>query len=436
MNKILIIGLGSVGKGLLPLLRWKFPDVEINILTADPVEYDIVTEFNVYSLCTIPVTKENYEYQLGEFRLAAGDLLINAAVGVSSMDLIKWCDKNKVLYVDACIEPWEGGYESENVLETTNTFLRRQLIDSTMRCETTALIGMGANPGLVSAFVSEALTIMAEDHGIDPLASDAYKACMLGVKVIQISEEDTQSPYTQHPKQFTNTWSVDGLLTELKQRSEIGYGSHEPKNVAGITRIDGEVSAYLDTIGAATKAYTWIPFKGKMDGFVLTHNESISIAESLSIRHNGYSPTVFYCYNPAPYTTQAIHEWSHSGYPEIKKEQKHVFSSDEIWIGSDTLGVLLMTDNYSFWYGSRLENIVAENHFPYNNATTLQVTATILSGIEWMLRNPKEGVCEAHTIPSKELLSGIRPFLGDMIQSYTKWAPEGDLTFETFRVKK
>ena len=56
----------------------------------------------------------------------------------------------------------------------------------------------------------------------------AQLAQALGVRVIQVSERDTQSgAMPRAPGEFVNTWSVEGFIAEALQPVEIGWGSHE-----------------------------------------------------------------------------------------------------------------------------------------------------------------------------------------------------------------
>ena len=102
----------------------------------------------------------------------------------------------------------------------------------------------GANPGLVSHFTKQALeeigTRVAEGRPSPArvaaveaaLADDRYNdlAHLLGVKVIHISERDTQ--ITSQPKEvneFVNTWSVEGFYEEGIAPAEMGWGTHEKR---------------------------------------------------------------------------------------------------------------------------------------------------------------------------------------------------------------
>jgi len=91
----------------------------------------------------------------------------------------------------------------------------------------------GANPGLVSHLVKQALLNIARDTEsmqASPVAAESWAklAQTLGIKVMHIAERDTQ--VTNVPKQaneFVNTWSVDGFVSEGAQPAELGWGTHE-----------------------------------------------------------------------------------------------------------------------------------------------------------------------------------------------------------------
>ena len=156
----------------------------------------------------------------------------------------------------------------------------------------TAVLTHGANPGLVSHLVKQALLNIAADTSVqvDEPASRAEWAQLaqkLGVKVIHIAERDTQvSSRPKEPNEFVNTWSVDGFVGEGCQPAELGWGSHEknwPRD--GKRHESGRGSAiYLMQPGAATRVRTWTPLSGPFHGFLITHAESISISDYLSIK--------------------------------------------------------------------------------------------------------------------------------------------------------
>src|SRR5207245_2028656 len=90
----------------------------------------------------------------------------------SSVALIEFCQEAGALYLDTCIEPWPGGYTDPNLSPSarSNYALRESALALRARGadRPTAVITHGANPGLVSHFVKQALLDIARDA--DPAA--------------------------------------------------------------------------------------------------------------------------------------------------------------------------------------------------------------------------------------------------------------------------
>src|SRR3954447_23918697 len=78
-----------------------------------------------------------------------------------------------------------------------------------------------------------------------------------------------------------HTWWVEGFLSEGMQPAELGWGTHEkwmPSN-AHTHQTGCGAAIYLMQPGANTRVRTWCPTRGAQYGFLVTHNESISIAD-------------------------------------------------------------------------------------------------------------------------------------------------------------
>ena len=76
-----------------------------------------------------------------------------------------------------------------------------------------------------------------------------------------------------------------------------------------------------------------------------------------------------------------------------------------------------------YWYGSQLDIDEARELAPYNNATSIQVCAPVLSGIIWALENPDRGVVEADEMDFARNLEICMPYLGPVVAVETKWTP-------------
>ncbi|WKB53730.1 homospermidine synthase [Eleftheria terrae] len=435
-GKILLVGFGSIGQGLLPLLlrHLSISADRISIITADRNGESIAREYGV-SHSVNPLTPTNYQ-EILKPRLKAGDFLVNVSNDVSSFALIELCQRLGVLYLDTCIEPWAGGYVDEALTpdERSNYALREQVLGlrRDLPRGPTAVLTHGANPGLVSHFVKQALLDVARDLQVEadvPTQREGWAdlARRLGVKVIHIAERDHQeSQPRKQPGEFVNTWSVDGFAGEGCQPAELGWGTHEQQLPPdGQHHAYGcQAAIYLNRPGAATRVRSWTPMAGAYHGFLITHSEAISIADYLTCRNGGqpaYRPTVHYAYHPCDDAVLSLHELA--GRNWALQPRKRVVKED-IVSGVDELGVLLMGHGRgAYWYGSRLSIDDARQLAPHNGATGLQVTAAAMAAIDWAIRHPAQGIVEPEDLPFDQILRFSRPYLGEVVAAYTDWTP-------------
>jgi len=172
---------------------------------------------------------------------------------------------------------------------------------------------------------------------------------------------------------------------------------------------------------------TWTPLEGPFHGFLVTHNESISIADYLTLREDGvvrYRPTVHYAYHPCDDAVLSLHEFAGKNW-RLQDDKRLMM--DEIVQGMDELGVLLMGHaKGAYWFGSRLTIQQARRLVPYNNATSLQVTAAVLAGLVWAIENPRAGIVEADEIDHVRVLEIAGPYLGELVGIYGDWTPLRD----------
>jgi homospermidine synthase len=438
-GRILFVGFGSIGQGVLPLIlrHIGIPASRITIVTADDLGREEAERYGV-KLIKQPLTRENLRRTLDPL-LGRGDFLLNLSVDVASTALIRYSWEKGAMYLDTCIEPWPGGYTDSALpaAKRTNYALREEALALRTGAarQPTAVLTHGANPGLVSHLVKQALLNIAADTNVDPgkpAAKNEWAALAqkLGIKVIHIAERDTQvSSIPKEPDEFVNTWSVDGFVSEGCQPAELGWGSHErnfPRD--GKRHESGNGAAiYLGQPGVATRVRTWTPKAGPLHGFLITHGEAISIADYLTVKEGGqviYRPTVHYAYHPSDNAVLSIHEFAGRNY--IFQSRKRIMM-DDITAGSDELGVLLCGHKKNaYWYGSRLNVDEARQLAPYNNATSLQVTAAVLSGLIWAMENPNNGITEPDDMDFRRPLEICRPYLGELVGEYTDWTPMSD----------
>jgi homospermidine synthase len=436
-GRIVMVGFGSIGQGTLPLLlrHIDLRPAQIVIFTGDENGRQVAEEYGV-EFNVIPLTRANYRSVL-EPRLSRGDFLVNCSTDVSSVALISLCQERGVLYIDTCIEPWAGGYTDISVPPEarSNYALREAALALKRPGMPTTILTHGANPGMVSHLVKEALLNIARDCG---RAVDAPRdrlgwarlAQSLNIRAIHIAERDTQvAEPRKAPDEFVNTWSIDGFVGEGCQPAELGWGSHEKhfppdgrRHTAG-----SRAAIMLMRPGASTQVRTWTPLAGPIHGFLITHSEAISLADYLTLGEGDspeYRPTVHYAYHPSDDTVLSVHELAGRNW---RMQPRIRLVKEEIVSGIDELGVLLMGHEKGvYWYGSRLSIGQARALCPHNSATSLQVTAPLAAGVIWALKNPDRGIIEPEEMDHAEVLAFIRPYLGELAGAYGEWTPLAD----------
>ena len=439
-GRIIMVGFGSIGQGVLPLIlrHIGIAAQRITIVTAEDRGKSEADEFGVRFIREA-LTRENLRRVLDPL-IGRGDFVLNLSVDVSSIALIKYAWEKGAMYLDTCIEPWPGGYTDPGVpaARRTNYALREEALAlryGNTRAPT-AVLTHGANPGLVSHFVKRALLNIAADLGMDvaaPKMRDDWAALArtLDVRTIHIAERDTQvSTVRKRPNEFVNTWSVDGFVSEGQQPCELGWGSHErnfPRD--GKRHESGSQAAiYLTQPGCATRVRTWTPRAGNIHGFAITHGESISIADYLTVSEGGqvrYRPTVHYAYHPCDDAVLSVHEFCGRNY--ILQDHKRILMQEISPGGIDELGVLLAGHKKNaYWYGSQLSVDEARKLAPHNSATSLQVTVATLGGVIWAMENPNRGVVEPDDLNFERVLEIAMPYLGPVVGAYTNWTPLTD----------
>ncbi|MGX1100773.1 homospermidine synthase [Amorphus sp. MBR-141] len=440
---VVMIGFGSIGRGTLPLIERHFQFDRDRMVVIDPVDTDraLLDERGI-AFEQLAITRDNYREVLTPLLTKGGGqgFCVNLSVDTSSLDIMKLCREIGALYIDTVVEPWLGFYfdKSAGAAARTNYALRE-----TVRREkaanpggTTAVSCCGANPGMVSWFVKQALVDLAGELKLDraePTSREEWAAYMrdLGVKGVHIAERDTQRARLPKPMGvFWNTWSVEGFISEGFQPAELGWGSHEtwqPDNMH--SQAEGCQSArFMLQPGANTRVRSWCPTPGAQYGFLVTHNESVSISDYFTVGSGldpEYRPTCHYAYHPANDAVLSLHElFGNGGTPQ---KELHVLDETEIVDGIDELGVLIYGHaKNAYWYGSQLSIEETRRIAPYQNATGLQVTSAVLAGMVWALENPAAGIVEADEMDYRRCLEIQRPYLGPVNGYYTDWTPLTD----------
>jgi homospermidine synthase len=460
---MMIVGVGAVCQVFLPImmaeLDWPwdhivFLDAAETVKTRIPAPLLEKARFVVHEL-----GEENHRDIFAKY-LGAGDVLLNLSV-IHSLKCLLWCMENDVSYMDTSREEWasdERVHRSDrlnrSLLSMYDLNYANQVAFEKFHKEhpgrrvATSVLCHGMNPGMVSHFAKIGLRDIANklmaDKPDDSRVPDIRAALeaknfarvsqLLGVKVIHISERDSQaSVYPKAVNEFVNTWSIPGFIEETGMYSQVGWGTHERFTPTDAMFFDyGEKNiACLATKGGKTKARSWVP-SGPIMGYVMPHDECFSMSKYLTIRDETtgepvYRPSVYFVYQPSDLAIASLHEFEARGY--VLQDRIRVLNDREIAFGKDEVGVLIMGHDYgAWWVGTRLDIASARELVPGHNATTLQVACSVLGGLKWLLANPWQGVHYPETLPSEEILAIARKYLEPVVSVQSSWNPLNDRT--------
>lgn len=462
-GRLLIIGCGSVSQCAIPLVLKliDMPSDKITIMdfvdnrsrVKEAIQKGVNYVFD-------RVTRENYKELLAKYA-GPGDMIIDLAWNIETIALLEWARANQILYVNTSVEEWDPYRDEQRndptkyTLYTRHMELRKMLARWGDNEGTTAIVDHGANPGLVSHFTKHALIeitekiLKTESNASRKSALEralggkqfAKLAQLVGVKVIHISERDTQ--ITDQPKQvneFVNTWSIEGFFEEGVAPAELGWGTHERYIPEGafFHKEGPQNQICLNTVGMKTWVRSWVPC-GEITGMVIRHGEAFSISDRLTVWEDGkavYRPTVHYAYCPTDAAINSLHELEMRQY-RLQENQR--IMNDEITSGADELGVLLMGhDLTAWWCGSLLDIGTARKLVPHQQATTLQVAISVVAAAMWMIENPRRGVCLPDDVDHKFILDISLPYIRPFLSQRVDWTPLKNLNtkFTKFDVEK
>lgn len=447
-NKVLILGYGSVSKCLLPILlkHVSIPHKNITVIDFADKRKELSSWMRRgVKFCQERVTPINISQVLSE-HVSPGGLIIDLTWNVDCIEMLSWCNENKVMYINTSVEEWDpyADIHNKTPFQKSLYYRQKEIHKTAARWrgpKVTAVLDHGANPGLISHFTKKGLVDIAHKLLSDPDVPSKSKhrvreylkqkifsrlAKELNVKVIHISEHDTQ--ITDRPKrynEFVGTWSIEGLREEGIAPAEMGWGTHEKEIPLFSTfpPANSKNQIFLSQMGMNTWVRSWVPNE-EIIGMVIRHAEAISISNHLTVREKGrivYCPTVHYAYMPCNETITSLYELRCRNY-DLQKQLR--IMNDEIIGGEDILGALLMGHRYnSWWTGSMLSIHQSRRLVPHQNATTVQVAIGAVSAIMWMLENPEKGICSPDDLPYEYILNIAYPYLGHFKSSPSDWTP-------------
>ena len=115
-----------------------------------------------------------------------------------------------------------------------------------------------------------------------------------------------------------------------------------PLSLSRADLVAARCAIYLTRPGSSTRVRSWTPDEKHYHGFLITHDESIAIAEYYTVPREGddglcpvYRPTVHYVYHPCDDAVKSLHELVGKNYHQQPQQR---LIKDEIISGTARFG--------------------------------------------------------------------------------------------------
>lgn len=427
-NRIVQLGFGAVGKSFFEKVskEIKFDKDNYFIISRDKLEYTFFLELGgkVGNFIVADIHRKNFKQIFSKY-LNEGDLLIDFADGVGTKDFVEWCAYNNVMYLNTGETDWDDNWYNIFEENLKKNEMRDQLKQNINVNKYPIVLQHGNNPGLVSHFVkaglayivkkqfknNKKLNTLLEQKKFNEVAKE------LDLKEIHVNDNDYQEvkePFDQD--KLYSTWSIDSFFFEMLSEATVNIGTHEKidyqKECKSIDLKNGFLTfkdLAIDKVGK-----TYYP-KGKFEGFLVPHEETITIAKSLEVKNREeviYRPTVMFLYSPCKFAIKYLKSARVNDYlnHDSTKQQNtkneiirgfkypkraEILYKEQIKNGTEYVGVLLLGSNFKpVWVGNRIK----KNFLYKDKRTSFWQTPTItpvamsaLAATCWMITNKDRG---------------------------------------------
>lgn len=427
-GNIVQFGFGAVGKSFYEKVSQeiKFNENKYIVITRDKSEFEAYVNMGgiITNFIVCDVNKENFS-SIFEKYLNSGDLLIDFADTVGTKDICKWCIENGIMYINTGEADWPENWYSildENIKKTK---MKEECTD----IKYPIVLQHGNNPGLVSHFVKAALeyivnTQFKKNKEFKKLIRENkfnILAQTLGLKMIHINDIDLQEISADYRNDtLYSTWCIDSFFFEMLSEATQNIGTHEIGDFEEECNLVDYENGFLEfkRMALEKKCCTYYP-NGYFEGFLVPHEETITISKGLEVKKDGkviYRPSSMFLYYPCEYARKYLEDSKVNEYPnpdlnkplDIENDEQtivrgriypkkvEIVYKEKIASGTEYVGVLLIGDNFKpVWVGNRVEpSFLYKNKNSYWQTPTITpVAISALCAVCWMIKNKdKKGI--------------------------------------------
>lgn len=430
-NKIVQLGFGAVGKSFFEKAHQeiKYNPENYFVISENKSEHVdfVVLGGKVENFVAIKINENNYQHIFSKF-LSEGDFLIDFADSVGTKNFVEWCANNNVMYLNTGETDWEDNWYNifdENIKKNN---LRAQLKENSNINKYPIVLQHGNNPGLVSHFVKAGLTYIVKEQFKNNmffnklLEENKFNelAKALDIKEIHVNDNDYQEVNDKFDEdKLYSSWSIDSFFFEMLSEATAIIGTAEKIDHENKYKMLDIKNGFLEfkNLAIDTMGKTYYP-KGKFEGFLVPHEETITIAKFLEVKHGEsivYRPTVVFLYSPCNFAikylksarvTEDVNFIANQDKancftdPLIVRGFKYpqdseIFYKEKIKHGTEYVGVLLLGSKFDpVWIGNRIKKnfLYKDKSLSYWQTPTITpVAMSALAASCWMIKNKSKG---------------------------------------------
>ena len=431
-GKIVQFGFGAVGKSFYEKLHKeiKVNEYEYYVISMDKYEFNAYARLGgiAQNFIVSQITKDNYKEIFGNL-LKEGDLLIDFADTVGTKDICSWCAENNIMYLNTGEADWPDNWYSifkENLKKRELIKLHK---DNPNTNKYPIVLHHGNNPGLVSHFVKAGIEYiykhqLKKDKKLKKLIEENKfneAAKYLNIKQIHVNDIDLQEVKDNYSDDtLFSTWCIDSFFFEMLSEATLDYGPHENIDYKKECNMCDDDNGFMEfrNIAAEKMCRTYYP-NGYFEGYLVPHEETISISQNLEVKENDkvvYRPSVMFIYRPCKYAVNYMKNAKVNNYPDVDTnkpldkedpngdtiirgyiypKKAEIIYQEKIDSGTEYVGVLIIGDNFKpVWVGNRIETSYLykkKKDSYWQTPTITPVAMSALAAVCWMIKNKDKG---------------------------------------------
>lgn len=431
-GKIVQFGFGAVGKSFYEKVskEIKFNENKYFVVTMDKEEFEAYINLGgiVANFIEAEVTKSNFKEIFGKI-LRSGDLLIDFADTVGTKDICDWCAKNNIMYINTGEADWPENWYSILNENLKKNELKEKYKNSIQENKYPIVLQHGNNPGLVSHFVKAGIeyitnTQFKKDKELKKLIKENKfneAAQRLNIKMIHINDIDLQKINDKYDdNKLFNTWCIDSFFFEALSEATMNIGTQEKIDFEDECKFIDYENGFIEfkKLAVEKECDTYYS-EGKFKGYLVPHEETITIAKSLEVKKDNkviYRPSVMFIYSPCEFARKYLKNAKVNEYPNpdpnkpldcenqngetiirgyVYPKYSEIVYKEKIESGTEYVGVLIMGENFKpVWVGNRIELSYLyknEKDSYWQTPTITPVAMSALAAVCWMIKNKEKG---------------------------------------------